>query len=281
MVRAMEPHPEIDSAVLGCIVTGFAKGGTTLLKDLLVQTTDLVGRFEGGLLLVDSPSEGIPEPYAGNIEYAWKPTAGFFEAYRRCGTFEEGYRLLRDSSTMLVRHDAPLVDKTPQYLVCLADVMRRAPGTPVVVVVRDPVHVAVSWLALGNSLESTASWLATASESLLAAIADRRRSASLYVLAFADLLADVNEALAPLQAWLGRPHQPMPEGRRYGLPFVQAGRSRLPRGIEFDRHDVAARCTPDEMARVRDALSAFPPVATVARLRSGAVTGVGRSRQAA
>jgi hypothetical protein len=268
----MKVHPAIDPSVLGCIVTGFAKGGTTLLKDLLVQTTDMIGRFEGGLLLVESPAEGIPEPHAGNIDYAWKPAAGFFDRYRQCCTFEEGYRLLRESSTALLRQDGPLVDKAPQYLVCLADVMRRAPGTPVVVVVRDPLHVAVSWLALGNSVEGTASWLAAAIESLAAAIDDGSRRSPMYVLAFADLLADANAALAPLHAWLGRFHRPMPAGQRYGLPFVQAGRDRLPREIEHDRHDLSSRCTPEELARIqRDLLASVPLAAAVARLRSGPV----------
>lgn len=268
----MKIHPAIDPSVLGCIVTGFAKGGTTLLKDLLVQTTDLIGRFEGGLLLTESPTEGIPEPYADNIVQAWKPVAGFFDRYRRCGTFEDGYRLLRESSTALLRHDGPLVDKAPQYLVCLADVMRRAPGTPVVVVVRDPLHVAVSWLALGNGMAGTASWLAAATESLLAAIDDHGRRSPMYVLAFADVLADANAAMAPLQAWLGRRRRPMPEGKRYGLPFVQAGRDRLPRGIEHDRHDLSSRCTAEELARIhQELLASVPLVGRVAGLRSGPV----------
>jgi hypothetical protein len=269
----MKVHPAIDPSVLGCIVTGFAKGGTTLLKDLLVQTTDMIGRFEGGLLLVESPAEGIPEPHAGNIDYAWKPAAGFFDGYRTCRTFEEGYRLLRESSMALLRHDGPLIDKTPQYLVCLADVMRRAPGTPVVVIVRDPLHVAVSWLALGNSVAGTASWLTAATESLVAAIDDDGgRRSPMYILAFADLLADANAALAPLQAWLGRPNRPMPEGQRYGLPFVQAGRDRLPREIEHDRHDLSRRCTPEELTRVqRDLLAGVPLAARVSGLRSGPV----------
>ena len=94
----------------------------------------------------------------------------------------------------------------------------------------------------------------------------------MYVLAFADLLADANAALAPLQAWLGRPHRPMPEGQRYGLPFVQAGRDSLPRAIEHDRHDLSRRCTPDELTRIHhDLLAAVPLAARISGLRSGPV----------
>lgn len=267
-----QPYPPIDASVLGCIVTGFAKGGTTLLKDLLVQTAGMSGRFEGGLLLVESPAVGIPEPFAANIAQAWRPGPGFFDRYRACDTFEAGYRLLRESATAPIQRDQPLVDKAPQYLVRLADVMRRAPGTPVIVVVRDPVHVAVSWRALDNDLDATVRWLAAAGESLLAAIDSPVRPSPLYVLAFADLLADVNAALAPLHAWLGRPHRPMPEGMRYGLPFVQAGRNRLPRSIEIDRHDISARCGPDELERIRSAIrSGWPHAERIASLTSGPV----------
>lgn len=268
----MMPHPPIDPSVLGCLVTGFAKGGTTLLKDVLVQTTDMVARFEGGLLLAESPAAGIPEPHAGNLAAAWKPAPDFFDRYRGCATFEDAYRLLRESATMLPRRDAPLIDKTPQYLVHLDDVMRRAPGTPVIVVVRDPVHVVVSWLALGNDIGDATSWIASAVRSLLAVIDAPLRPSPLYVLAFDDLLADADAAIAPLHAWLGRPPRPLPEGRKYGLPYVQAGRDRLPRAIERDRHDIASRCTAADLDRIRRAVDAgVPDHGRIGALRSGAV----------
>ena len=274
----MKVHPAIDPSVLGCIVTGFAKGGTTLLKDLLVQTTDMIGRFEGGLLMAESPGEGIPEPFATNLQEAWQTGPGFFERYRECATFEEGYRLLRGSSEKLPNHDAPLVDKAPQYLVHLADVMRRAPGTPLVVVVRDPVHVAVSWVDLDNTLDGTVSWIASAAESLLDAIDREHLPSPLYVVNFADLLDDIDATMAPLHAWLGRPHRRMRANVRCGLPYVQAGRWRLPRAIETDRHDIERRCPPDRLAEIRSLVrEGVPGAERLATIRSGPV---GRSAAA-
>jgi len=204
----MGHHHPIPRDVLGCIVTGYAKRGTTLLKDLVVQTTGMVGRFEGGLLLAEAPRDGIPEPHATHLVAAWRPAAAFLDRYRESDSFEDGYRLLRESAEALPRHDAPLVDKTPEYLVRLDDVLRRAPLTPVVVVIRDPVHVAVSWMQLGNSLDDTVAWLRVATESFVAAIESADQAPQLFLVNFADLLRDVDATMARLHEWLGLPHVP-------------------------------------------------------------------------
>ena len=270
----MVHHRPIPRDVLGCIVTGYATGGTTLLKDLVVQTTGMVGRFEGGLLLAEAPRDGIPEPHATNLVAAWRPAAAFLDRYRECASFEDGYRLLRESAEALPRHDAPLVDKTPEYLVQLDDVLRRAPLTPVVVVIRDPVHVAVSWMQLDNSLDDTVAWLRAATESFVAAIESADQAPRLFVVNFADLLHDVDATMARLHEWLGLPHVPMPAGMKYGLPYVQAGRVRLPRGIEVDRHDIGKRCSPVELERLRrEVARAIPLAARVAGLPSGSAAG--------
>ena len=279
---AMVHHHPIPRDVLGCIVTGYAKGGTTLLKDLVVQTTGMVGRFEGGLLLAEAPRDGIPEPHATHLVAAWRTAAGFLDRYRECASFEDGYRLLRESAAALPRHDAPLVDKTPEYLVRLDDVLRRAPGTPIVVVIRDPVHVAVSWMQLGNPLDDTVAWLRAATESFVAAIESADQAPRLFVVNFGDLLRDVDAPMARLHEWLGLPHVPMPAGMKYGLPYVQAGRVRLPRGIEVDRHDIASRCSPVELERVRGEVArAIPLAARVAGLPSGPAAGCRLTRRRA
>ena len=269
-------HHPIPRDVLGCIVTGYAKGGTTLLADLIVNTTVMKCGFEGGLLLADAPRDGIPEPFATNLLEGWELPASFFDRYHECGSFEAGYRLLRKSSKKLKRHGAPLIDKTPQYLLQLDNVMRRAPGTPVVVVIRDPLHVAVSWLELGNSLGDTVAWLRAATESFAATIESADLAASLFVVNFGELLQEVDATMALLHAWLGFPHVPMPVNKNgeYGLPYVQSGREGKPRCIELDRHDMASRCSPEMLDRIRYELAeAIPEADRIVGLPTGPVSG--------
>ena len=272
-------HHPIPRDVLGCIVTGYAKGGTTLLKDLIVNTTVMKSGFEGGLLLADAPRDGIPEPFATNLlkeSAGWGLPAGFLDRYRECGSFEEGYSLLRESSKKLKRHDGPLIDKAPQYLMQLDDVMRRAPGTPVVVVIRDPLHVAVSWVELGNSLGDTFAWLRAATESFAATIESADLAASLFVVNFGELLQEVDATMALLHAWLGLPHVPMPveKNAKYGLPYVKSRGKGKPRCIEVDRPDMASRCSPEMLDRIRYELAtAIPQVDRIVGLPTGPVSG--------
>lgn len=266
----MASYPPIDRSVLGCIVTGYAKGGTTLLKDLLVQTTDMQSGFEGGMLLKSGPAQGIPEPHARNLIDAWRPAATFIDDYRRCGTFEDGYRLLRESAEVITDRTAPLLDKTPEYMVRLADVVQRAPGTPLVVVIRDPLHVVVSWVQLGNPLDDSIAWVRAATESLVAMAASGGRGLPLYIVSLADLVADPDATLASLQVWLGRWPRRMDRARDCGMPYTAGGRNRMPRGIETDRHDVAGRCDQTTLERIRrELLRAVPDACWIGKLRSG------------
>jgi hypothetical protein len=266
-------YAAIDPDVLGCIVTGYGKGGTTLIKDLLVQTTDMVSRFEGGLLLSRSPADGIPQPHARNLLDSWQLGPDFLDRYSRCGTFEEGYRLLRESSAALPSREAPLLDKMPEYMVQLDDVMRRAPHTPVVCVVRDPLHVVVSWLQLGNSLFESIAWVRASSESLLATLGRRDRRLPLYIVNLTDMVRQPEPTLRNLQVWLGRWPRPIVAGARCGMPYAAGGRNDRPRGIETDRHDVSKRRTPEELAVIRrEVLEAMPYAESLAAIPSGPAT---------
>lgn len=277
----MQVHPSIDRGILGCLLTGYAKGGTSLLKDLMVQACGMQSGFEGGLLLVPGPAHGIPEPHARNLLQAWQPGDDFLDDYRRCATFEDGYRLLRDRAAVVTDRDAPLLDKTPQYMVCLPDVLRRAPGTPLVVVIRDPLHVLVSWVQLGNALDDSIAWVRSATESLLEVLARREAASGVYLVNLADVIRDADAALAGLGRWLGRSPRRIDHARKCGLPYVAGGRRRRG-GIEADRHDMATRCTPFELARIRrDLLRAIPDAEWLATVRSGpAVAGRPRTRAA-
>lgn len=268
-------YPVIDPDVLGCIVTGYGKGGTTLVKDLLVQATDMVSCFEGGLLLSESPAAGIPEPHATNLLDSWQPGADFIDRYRRCSAFEDGYRELRASSAALPTREAPLLDKTPEYMMQLDDVMRRAPHTPVVCVIRDPLHVVVSWIQLGNSLFDAIGWVRASSEAFLQTIARRDRRLPLYVVNMSELVRQPNATLAPLLVWLGRWPRPIAADAECGMPYTVGGRDDVPRGIEADRHDVSRRRSPEELATIRHAvLEAMPYAESLATIASGPVTGL-------
>lgn len=247
-------HPEsIDRSVLGCLVAGFEKGGTTLIKDLLVATGRMQSAFEGGLLLAGCPADGIPEPYATQLVQSWRLPADFLERYRGCASFADGYRLLRDQSACC-QGDLPLVDKTPRYMTSLADVMRRAPGTPVVIVLRDPPQVAGSWLRLGKSVADAAAAIRI---SILGTVSTPAELlADVYVLQLADLVADPAGACARLQTWLGRAAVPYSAARHLGT--AAPGES-LPRGVHADRIAIESHCSPREVAEVTAELTRLLP----------------------
>lgn len=225
--------------------------------------------FEGGLLLVPKPAHGIPEPHARNLLKAWRLGDDFIGQYRCCATFEEGYRLLRERAAVVTEPDAPLVDKTPQYMVCLPDVLRRAPGTPLVVVIRDPLHVLVSWVQLGNTLDDAITWVRAATESLTEVLTRRADSSSIYLVNLTDVIRDADDTLAGLTRWLGRSPRRIDHSRKCGLPYVAGGRRRRG-GIEADRHDMASRCTRFELARIRrELLRTIPAAEWLATIRSG------------
>lgn len=265
----MSPHAPIPRDVLGCIVAGYEKGGTTLVKDLLRNTGRMRSAFEGGLLLAEHPAEGMPEPYAAQLLESWELPAGFFDRYRACASFADGYRLLRELS-FIRRKELPLIDKTPRYMACLADVLRRAPGTPVVVVLRDPLQVAGSWVRLGNSVADAAEAIRISTVGLVTAPEEALRA--VWVLQLSDVVTDPAGTMARVQAWLGREHVPYDPTHQLGTspPGVPP-----PLGVDASRIDVGRHLTPDEIARVRDDLTALVPWADlVATVPSGPLTDV-------
>ncbi|MFM7245568.1 MAG: hypothetical protein ACKO40_15535 [Planctomycetaceae bacterium] len=80
----MTAFAPIPRDVLGCLVAGCEKGGSTLAKDLIRHACRMRGCFEGGLLLADAPAEGIPEPYGTQLVASWALPATFLDDYRRC-----------------------------------------------------------------------------------------------------------------------------------------------------------------------------------------------------
>ncbi|MFM7185302.1 MAG: sulfotransferase [Planctomycetota bacterium] len=263
-------HAAIPRDVLGCIVTGYVRAGATLLKNLLVETTPCGAGLETGLLLAERPADGIPEPHAGNFLERWTVDADFARRYRACPDFEAAYRLVRDVVSAPEHREAPLVDKTLQYLRHLEHVMQRAPGTPVVVAVRDPLELLVSWLHLGNSLGEALTSIRVATESLRAVVAEPRLAASVYMVSYTELRQDPGGTLASLQAWLGRWPLGLDLARTSGVPATAGGLHRMPQDIEADGCDLLGRVPALELERLRrELVREVPAAADLAAIRSG------------
>ncbi len=136
-----EPSP------LAALVCGYERGGTTLLGAMLKRHPALDSAFEGGLLLAPRPAEfRTLEPYASNLEKAFRLSDLDFAAVCDAPTFAEAYEELRTRSPVLTRPGARLFDKTPRYLEQLGEVLDRMATVPCVVLSRDPAAVLASWM---------------------------------------------------------------------------------------------------------------------------------------
>lgn len=159
------------SNALGAIVCGFPRGGTTLATELLRQHPDLAGGFEGGFLLATEP-RAFPklEPFWAMALKGWQLTGKQLESICDVDTWAELYEGLRQASPLLRKGERLprwVIDKTPRYMPVLAEIMDKAPGVPVVVVVRDPRAVLWSW-AKRASDQSTETWIRNSLESACA-----------------------------------------------------------------------------------------------------------------
>ncbi len=208
----------ISREVLGCLVAGYEKGGTTLAKDLIRHACRMRSCFEGGLLLADSPAEGIPEPYRTQLVESWALPETFLDEYHRCGTFEQAYRLLRERSRNVVDKHRPLIDKTPRYMVVLDAVLRRAPTTPIVVVIRDPALVAESWVRLGQSPAAAAAAIRLSTAGLARVAGTGVGVDRVYVVRLDDLATTPQATVDAVAAWLGHPPRPHDPTMLIGTP---------------------------------------------------------------
>lgn len=153
-MQSAQEKSKLDLAsILHAIVCGFEHSGTTLVGELLRQHESLDSGFEGGLLLNDSP-RAFPEcqPFYKNVLDTWRLSDEAARAACNTDSFTEAYRRLRDTSPVLKNNSVKLYDKTPRYMLCLADVLTRAPAIPAIAIVRD--FRAVMWSSfkrLGNS----------------------------------------------------------------------------------------------------------------------------------
>jgi hypothetical protein len=146
---------------------GFPRGGTTLAAEVLKRHPDLSGGFEGGFLLASEP-RAFPdfEPFGRMSLKGWKLSRAELESICDVETWAELYERLRVTSAEVrtgTDQTRWLLDKTPRYMPVLGDVMSKAPGVPVLVIVRDPRAVLWSW-AKRTKAQSIDAWLGTALE---------------------------------------------------------------------------------------------------------------------
>jgi len=263
----MTAFAPIPRDVLGCLVAGYEKGGTTLAKDLIRHACRLRGCFEGGLLLADSPAEGIPEPYGTQLVASWALPATFLDDYRRCRTFAEAYRLLRERSGHVEHKHRPLIDKTPRYMALLEAVLQRAPTTPIIVVVRDPILVAESWVRLGQSPAAAAEAIGLSTAGLSRVAASGIGGDRVYVVRLDDLTTASQATLDAIAVWLGYPPRPHDPTMLLGTP--EASGRHTP-GIDRERGTSSRTADPAISAEIERALQAAAPGSAWIR---GLVTG--------
>jgi hypothetical protein len=141
---------------LAAIVCGFAGGGTTMLTEVLRQHPKLDSGFEGGFLLVDEPKEFLElEPYCSVLKNAWQIGDTTLKRICSAETWPAVYRRLRKNSPVIQDKTTLLFDKTPRYMTCLADVLRKVPNVPCIVLTRDPR--AVFWTRVKRTFAKNAS----------------------------------------------------------------------------------------------------------------------------
>ncbi|MCH8539385.1 MAG: glycosyltransferase [Opitutales bacterium] len=126
------------------IIAGYEKGGTTLVSDIL-RANGYESGFECGVLLAPSPREfGDIKPYSDTFLAYW----GLPSEDRDEFLAKDFYHFYKDLSQKAFPgfSGRGFFDKTPAYMKCLGDVLRRAEFVrKAVVVYRDPRAVFVSW----------------------------------------------------------------------------------------------------------------------------------------
>jgi hypothetical protein len=124
---------------LRVIVTGFERGGTTLLASLIRQHPSLDGRFECGFLRAGSPRKFLTRDSCHNYRVMisdWGITPADLAYICGAGNWREMYRRLLERSN-LPDKNVGLVDKTPAYMQCLDQVLAKT-SARCVAIIRDP-----------------------------------------------------------------------------------------------------------------------------------------------
>lgn len=139
-----------DNKPLAAVVCGFERGGTTLLSEILRQHPKLDSGFEGGFLLTDNVVNFLKvEPYCTYLKAGWKVNDDELKYICSANTWPDVYKRLIQCSPVIQNKDVWLFDKTPRYMQVLSEVLKKLPGVPCIVIVRDPR--AVIWSRIKRS----------------------------------------------------------------------------------------------------------------------------------
>lgn len=123
---------------LACVVCGYAQAGTTLFTRLLRSHPDIDGRFECGILAVDSPAKihELPEIVKHHLRTHWRIDDHTLQRMGERQTFREAYEVLVTDSCVDPKPRL-VFDKFPGYVNQLPALARKL-TVPVFAVVRDP-----------------------------------------------------------------------------------------------------------------------------------------------
>jgi hypothetical protein len=236
--------------VLGCVVTGYARGGTTVAKDLIAKATGMDTGFEGGLLLAEKPAD-MPKLYTGMLIGGWELSSDEVEQVTRQPDFRAAYATLRARSKMCNPRN-PILDKTPEYMSDLRNVMRRAPETPVVIVLRDPLEVLGSHMRrVSKNLQEHEDRVVAWTKEAFAATQDASSRNRIAILRYDDIISDGESAVSKIAKWLGVERaRSLKDGKAVGydaIPRYAYGETQRKDdlGIVKDCRDAAIRALPE------------------------------------
>lgn len=123
---------------LAAVVCGFEHSGTTLITEILRKHVQFNGGFEGGFLLNEEAKDFLTtEPYCTNLKNGWNISDEDLHYICYSETWATVYAKLQERSSIFKGKDELVFDKTPMYMKYLPDVLKRVPGVPCILIVRD------------------------------------------------------------------------------------------------------------------------------------------------
>jgi hypothetical protein len=134
------------------IITGFAKGGTTLVNGILNNHPQICNGFETGLLYEDNLIDFLKKDSKQKINFfnilkiSWDLTDQDIEYICSSQDWFQAYNRLKEKSPLTRDKNTFIIDKTPRYLNKLSKVLNKIPNIPCILVVRDPRSVVCSQL---------------------------------------------------------------------------------------------------------------------------------------
>ncbi len=206
-----------------CIVSGMEHSATTITSSMIMSAPNLIGAFEGGLLMSDTPAgfnETMKELYwyngmVGNATGRFNGYNGFAnwglspsqrERLTNASCHAEQYVLLRELSPLFSSanelHESWLIDKTPSYFRKLLSVMDRTPKVPVIVTRKSDEAVMDSYVNKhGWDVEFVERQLGMFKREL--AFCQEKYPDRIHVVNHTEMLEDVNVAMSKVFTFLG------------------------------------------------------------------------------